>query len=96
MWAEVPAAQLSAGNLELFARILSKSFNIGQQCLMGWCIVSWNTGTSSRPVVDCLMGSGLDSGSESREKEESEMSSIFYIIGVVVVVIFIAGYFGLT
>ena len=31
----------------------------------------------------------------ARKRGESDMNNIFYIIGVVVVVLFIAGYFGL-
>ena len=31
----------------------------------------------------------------AREKGETDMNNIFYIIGVIVVVIFIAGYLGL-
>jgi hypothetical protein len=31
----------------------------------------------------------------ARKKGETDMNSIFYIVGVIVVVLFIAGYFGL-
>jgi hypothetical protein len=37
----------------------------------------------------------LDGDPNARKKGNTDMNNIFYIIGVVVVVIFVAGYFGL-
>ena len=41
------------------------------------------------------MGIWLNGKSLTREKGETAMNNIFYIIGVIVVVVFVAGYFGL-
>jgi hypothetical protein len=41
------------------------------------------------------MGSWLTGEPLTRKKGESDMNSIFYVIGVVVVVFFVLGYFGL-
>jgi len=36
----------------------------------------------------------MEDDSIARKKGEADMNNIFYIIGVIVVVLFIAGYFG--
>jgi hypothetical protein len=41
------------------------------------------------------VGIWLDGDPITRKKGATDMTSIFYIIGVVVVVLFVAGYFGL-
>ena len=42
-----------------------------------------------------VVGVWLNGDPIARQKGETDMNNIFYIIGVVVVVLFIAGYFGL-
>jgi hypothetical protein len=42
-----------------------------------------------------VAGVWLNGDPIARKKGETDMNNIFYIIGVVVVVLFIAGYFGL-
>jgi hypothetical protein len=41
------------------------------------------------------MGIWLNGNPITRKKGEIAMNSIFYIVGVIVVVLFVAGYFGL-
>jgi hypothetical protein len=41
----------------------------------------WASGSTANPIM--------------RKKGETDMSNIFYIVGVIVVVLFVAGYFGL-
>jgi len=45
---------------------------------------------SARGPLTCLDGDPI-----ARKKGETDMNNIFYIVGVVVVVLFVAGYFGL-
>jgi hypothetical protein len=42
-----------------------------------------------------LSASGSTVNPITRKKGETDMNNIFYIVGVVVVVLFVAGYFGL-
>ena len=42
-----------------------------------------------------FLGSKVEDDAIARKEGETVMNNIFYIIGVVVVVLFIAGYFGL-
>jgi hypothetical protein len=41
------------------------------------------------------MGIWLNGKSDHAKKGETDMNSIFYIVGVIVVVVFVAGFFGL-